>query len=118
MLVPSALFCSRLATHDARKPRNVEASHSGNWSNWKDWSTGRRATPGTRVSRSRSTTTTTQLAIHITINEADLIAAEPGGFVSQALALVYREVYRVFETFLIDLFEEIALRDIPAPRQL
>jgi hypothetical protein len=55
--------------------------------------------------------TTMQLGIHITGSEIDLIAGEPGGFVSQALGLVYREAYRIFETFVIDLFEEIALRD-------
>jgi hypothetical protein len=59
----------------------------------------------------RATTTAIQAAIHVTGNEIDLIAAESGGFVSQALALVYREAYRVFETFLVDLFEEVALRD-------
>src|SRR5688572_21726334 len=51
----------------------------------------------------RSTTSTVQLAIHLTGNEIALIEAEQGGFKSQALGLVYREVYRVFETFLIDL---------------
>lgn len=59
----------------------------------------------------RSTTTTVQLAIHLTGTETALIDAEPGGFVSQALGLVYREVHRVFETYLIDLFDEIAVRE-------
>lgn len=58
----------------------------------------------------RSTTTSVQLAIHLTGNEIDLINASPGGFISQALGLVYREVSRVFETFLVDLFDEIATR--------
>lgn len=58
----------------------------------------------------RSTTTTVQMALHLTGNEIDLINAEPGGFISQALGLVYREVSRVFETYLVDLFEEIATR--------
>jgi hypothetical protein len=58
----------------------------------------------------RSTSTTVQLAIHLTGNEIDLINSGPGGFISQALGLVYREVSRVFETYLVDLFEEIATR--------
>jgi hypothetical protein len=58
----------------------------------------------------RSTTTTVQMAIHLPGNEVDLINAGPGGFISQALGLVYREVCRVFETYLVDLFEEIATR--------
>ena len=44
-----------------------------------------------------STTTTVQLAIHVTATEARLIEDEPGGFQSQALGLVYREVQRIFE---------------------
>jgi hypothetical protein len=59
----------------------------------------------------RSTTTTVQMAVHLTGNEIALIEAEPGGFKSQAFGLVYREVYRVFETFLVDLFAEIAAKD-------
>jgi len=59
----------------------------------------------------RSTTTSVQLAIHLTGTEITLIDSELGGFVPQALALVYREVHRVFETYLIHLFEEIATRD-------
>ncbi|MEW6211676.1 MAG: hypothetical protein AB1631_25175 [Acidobacteriota bacterium] len=59
----------------------------------------------------RSTTTNVQLAIHITGTEVALIDSELGGFVPQALALVYREVHRVFETYLVDLFEEIAKQD-------
>jgi hypothetical protein len=59
----------------------------------------------------RSTTTTVQLAIHLTGTEIALIDSEPGGFVAQALGLVYREVHRVFESYLISLFEEIALRE-------
>jgi hypothetical protein len=59
----------------------------------------------------RSTTTTVQLAVHLTGNEIALTEAEPGGFASQAFGLVYREVYRVFETFVIDLFTEIADKD-------
>jgi len=59
----------------------------------------------------RSTTTTVQLAVHLTGNEIALIEAEPGGFASQIFGLVYREVYRVFETFIIDLFAEIAGKD-------
>lgn len=59
----------------------------------------------------RATRTTIQMAIHITSNEVGLVSAEPGGFVSQALGLAYRETYRVFETYLVDLFEEIALRE-------
>jgi len=58
----------------------------------------------------RSTTTTVQMAVHLTGNEIDLINSGPGGFISQALGLVYREVSRVFETYLVDLFEEIATR--------
>ncbi|HLN26224.1 MAG TPA: hypothetical protein VK395_00610 [Gemmataceae bacterium] len=58
----------------------------------------------------RSTTTTVQLAVHLTGNEIDLINAVPGGFISQALGLVYREVSRAFETYLVDLFGEIATR--------
>jgi hypothetical protein len=59
----------------------------------------------------RSTMTSVQLAVHLTGNEIALIEAEPGGFASQAFGLVYREVYRVFETFLVDLFAEIAVKD-------
>jgi hypothetical protein len=59
----------------------------------------------------RSTTTSVQMAIHLTGNEIALIEAEPGGFKAQALGLVYREVYRVFETFLVDLFGEVARTD-------
>jgi hypothetical protein len=59
----------------------------------------------------RASTTSAQLAIHITSNEIDLTAGEPGGFVSQALGLVYREIYSVFETFVVDLFEEIAYQE-------
>lgn len=59
----------------------------------------------------RSTRNGVQMAFHVTGNEIGLIASEPGGFTAQALGLVYREVYRVFETYLVDLFEEISLRD-------
>lgn len=59
----------------------------------------------------RSTTTTVQLAVHLTGNQIALIEADPGGFASQVFGLVYREVYRVFETFVIDLFTEIADKD-------
>ena len=58
----------------------------------------------------RATANTVQMAVHLTGNEIDLINAEPGGFASQAIGLVYREVCRIFETFLIDLFGEIATR--------
>jgi hypothetical protein len=57
----------------------------------------------------RATTTTVQAAIYLTGTQIALIESEPGGFVAQALGLVYREIYRVFESYLIDLFEEIAL---------
>jgi hypothetical protein len=40
-----------------------------------------------------------------------LIESQLGGVVSQALGLVYRELYRVFERYLVDLFDEIATRD-------
>ena len=50
------------------------------------------------------------MAIHLTGNEIELINSGPGGFISQAFGLVYREVSRVFETYLVDLFEEIATR--------
>jgi hypothetical protein len=58
-----------------------------------------------------NTTTTIHLGVAITGTEINLIQAEEGGFKSQALGLIYREVHRVFETYLIDLFEEIARRD-------
>jgi hypothetical protein len=56
-------------------------------------------------------TTTVRLGIAISGREIDLIQAEQGGFTGQALGLIYREVHRIFETYLIDLFEEIATRD-------
>jgi hypothetical protein len=59
----------------------------------------------------RSTPTSVQAAILLTGTEIGLIDAELGGFVSQALGLVYREIHRVFETYLIDLFDEIATRE-------
>jgi hypothetical protein len=59
----------------------------------------------------RSSNTTAQLAIHITSVELQLIESQLGGVVSQALGLVYRELYRVFERYLVDLFDEIATRD-------
>ena len=58
----------------------------------------------------RSTATKVQMAIHVTGAEVALMEAEAGGFVSQALGLVYREIHRVFETYLIELFEEIGLQ--------
>lgn len=58
----------------------------------------------------RSTSSSVQLAIHLTGNEIDLISSGAGGFISQSLGLVYREVSRVFETYLVDLYEEIATR--------
>lgn len=57
------------------------------------------------------TNTTMQIGVHLTGDEVEIISAEPGGFAAQALGLVYREVYRSFETYLIDLFEEIARKD-------
>jgi hypothetical protein len=52
-----------------------------------------------------------QLAGHLTGAEIDLIAGASGGFISLALGLVYREVYRAFETYLVALFQEIGFRD-------
>lgn len=57
------------------------------------------------------TKTTMQIGICLTGDEVDIVSAEPGGFSAQALGLVYREVYRSFETYLIELFEEIARQD-------
>lgn len=57
------------------------------------------------------TSNTLQGGIHLTGNEIDLVSGEPGGFRSQALGLIYREIYRVFESFLVDLFGEIATRE-------
>lgn len=58
-----------------------------------------------------NTTTSIHIGVAITSTEITLIEAEPGGFVSLALGLIYREVHRVFETYLLDLFEEIASKD-------
>lgn len=58
-----------------------------------------------------SATTTSFRAMVLTGTEIRLIETELGGFVSQALGLVYREVHRVFETYLIDLFGDIASAD-------
>ena len=58
-----------------------------------------------------NTTTQIHIGVAITAKEIALIESEPGGFVSQALGLIYREVYRIFETYLIGLFEEIAIKD-------
>jgi hypothetical protein len=58
-----------------------------------------------------NTPTTMRLGIAISGREIELIQAEQGGFTGQALALIYREAYRIFETYLIDLFEEIATHD-------
>jgi hypothetical protein len=59
----------------------------------------------------RATPTSLQLGIHIRGNEIELMQHEPGGFPALAYALVYREVNRIFETFLIDLFVEIGRKD-------
>ncbi|MBI1424124.1 MAG: hypothetical protein GC149_11700 [Gammaproteobacteria bacterium] len=59
----------------------------------------------------RVTANTLQCAVHLTGNEIDLISSEPGGFLAQAFGLIYREVYRSFETYLVELFGEIARRD-------
>ena len=59
----------------------------------------------------RSTNSTMQLGVHLRSNEVDIVANAPGGFRSQGFGLVYREVYRVFESYLADLFEEIGLKD-------
>lgn len=59
----------------------------------------------------RSTAASLQAGVHLTGTEIALIDSELGGFVPQALGLVYREIHRVFETYLIDLFEEIATRE-------
>ncbi len=47
----------------------------------------------------------------MTGTEISLVDAELGGFVSQALGLVYREIHRVFETYLVDVFDDIATQD-------
>jgi hypothetical protein len=57
-----------------------------------------------------NTKTSVHLGVAISGREIDLIQAE-GGFKSQALGLIYREVYRVFETYLVEIFEEIAARE-------
>lgn len=54
----------------------------------------------------RATKTSVQLAISLGGNEIDLIA-KGGGFRPQLFALVFREAYRTFESFLVDLFVEI-----------
>jgi hypothetical protein len=59
----------------------------------------------------RATATTLQMSVHLTGGEIDLIAGARGGFISLTLGLVYREVYRAFETYLVALFQEIGLRD-------
>jgi hypothetical protein len=58
-----------------------------------------------------STQTAIKASCSISGREVDLIETQTGGFQAQALSLIYREVHRIFETYLIDLFEEIALRD-------
>ena len=58
----------------------------------------------------RATETTVQLAIHLTGNEIDLVT-EAGGFETQLYGLVYREAYRGLETYLVDLYDEIARSD-------
>jgi hypothetical protein len=62
------------------------------------------------IAGSRSTTTTVQVGVLLKGNEIELVNASPGGFSSQTLGLVYREVSRAFETYLVDLFVEIAIR--------
>jgi hypothetical protein len=57
----------------------------------------------------RVTPTSIQFAVHFTTTEIDLIAASTGGFQAQIFGLIYREVYRVFESYLADLYEEIGL---------
>lgn len=59
----------------------------------------------------RSTTTSVQMAIHLPRNALEFVAAHRQEFTEQILALVYREAYRVFETFTLDLFESIAILD-------
>jgi hypothetical protein len=56
----------------------------------------------------RAESKSVQLGIHLRCNEIDLIEDKPGGFHAGAYGLVYREANRAFETFLIDLFAEIA----------
>lgn len=59
----------------------------------------------------RSTTTTVQMAILVTGTELDLITGAPGGFGAQALALVFRELHRAFENYVVELFDEIAIKE-------
>jgi hypothetical protein len=59
----------------------------------------------------RSTATSIQLGIHLRGNEIDLMEREPGGFPALAYGLIYREVNRLFETFLVELFVEIAMKN-------
>lgn len=58
----------------------------------------------------RASETSVQLAVHLTGDEIDLIQSV-GGFEAQLYGLIYREIYRAFETYLIGLFEEIARAD-------
>ncbi len=58
----------------------------------------------------RATSSTIQLGVHLTSNEIEIVAGAPGGFTAQGFGLVYREVYRVFESYLADLYEEIGVR--------
>lgn len=62
------------------------------------------------VVSARSTADALHLAVHIRGNEVDLINDDKAGFVSHMLGIVYREVHRVFETYLVELFAEIGAR--------